>query len=383
MNCYDLIVMGGGLHGSLVARAVLHARPQARVALIEAGPTLGGNHLWSFHEGDVPAAAEVWLAPLVEFDWPRYEVRFPGRRRVLATRYRTITSERLHQVTTEALAKSSGGQLFLGRRVRSCSDRVVVLDDGSELAGEIVLDGRGIAATPEGIEGGYQKFLGLELLCRSEHGVTHPVLMDATVPQLDGFRFFYLLPFDSRRLFVEDTYFSDSADLDVDTLRARVLAHARAMGIEVEATRRVETGILPMPWSEGARTDESGLCIGTRGGWYHPATAYSIPAAVRMALAVSAIRNAEEARTVFRRLRRRHDKQAGFARLLNLLLFRCYEPDQRVHVFERFYGLSESTISRFYSLEMTVADRLRILSGRPPAGFSLARALRGPEIGQV
>jgi len=47
------------------------------------------------------------------------------------------------------------------------------------------------------------------------------------------------------------------------------------------------------------------------------------------------------------------------------------------HVFERFYGLPDALVHRFYALELTAFDRARILVGRPPRGFSFAHALSG------
>jgi lycopene beta-cyclase len=44
-------------------------------------------------------------------------------------------------------------------------------------------------------------------------------------------------------------------------------------------------------------------------------------------------------------------------------------------VFERFYRLPEDLIERFYALSLSLPDRARILVGRPPRGFSIARAL--------
>jgi len=35
-------------------------------------------------------------------------------------------------------------------------------------------------------------------------------------------------------------------------------------------------------------------------------------------------------------------------------------------VLERFYGLSEGLIQRFYAGHLTIADKFRLLVGRPP-----------------
>ncbi|HEY8946783.1 MAG TPA: lycopene cyclase family protein, partial [Polyangiaceae bacterium] len=67
---YDYIVVGGGLHGALIALALLEYRPTARLALVERAATLGGNHVWCFHAGDVPERVAAIVAPMVERAWP-------------------------------------------------------------------------------------------------------------------------------------------------------------------------------------------------------------------------------------------------------------------------------------------------------------------------
>ena len=56
------------------------------------------------------------------------------------------------------------------------------------------------------------------------------------------------------------------------------------------------------------------------------------------------------------------------------MLFRAAEPQLRYRIFERFYGLSEGLIQRFYAGQLRWSDKLRILIGRPPV--PLRRALR-------
>ena len=48
-----LIIVGGGLAGSLAALAIAEARPDVPLLLIEAGDRFGGNHTWSYFDGDV------------------------------------------------------------------------------------------------------------------------------------------------------------------------------------------------------------------------------------------------------------------------------------------------------------------------------------------
>jgi molybdenum cofactor synthesis domain-containing protein len=115
---------------------------------------------------------------------------------------------------------------------------------------------------------------------------------------------------------------------------------------------------------------------GYRGGFFHPATGYSLPIALRLACHV-----ARQFPNVFgepmRALHRAHRSQARYAQRLNALLFHAFPPAAMWNVFARFYRLPEALIARFYALRMTRLDRVRILVGRPPSGFSIGYAFSG------
>src|SRR3546814_21195745 len=61
---HDLVLAGGGLAAGLVALAFRQLRPEVDVAIVEQGPTIGGNHLWSFFDSDVNAGDRWLVAPL-------------------------------------------------------------------------------------------------------------------------------------------------------------------------------------------------------------------------------------------------------------------------------------------------------------------------------
>ena len=48
------------------------------------------------------------------------------------------------------------------------------------------------------------------------------------------------------------------------------------------------------------------------------------------------------------------------------MLFLAAAPGERLAVLQRFYGLPQPLIERFYADRLTVADKARILTGRPP-----------------
>src|SRR5687767_14673740 len=116
---YDYILVGGGLQNGLIALALRHRQPGVTIALIERDRALGGNHTWSFHEGDVPAEARPFVAPLIEHRWPDYEVIFPGERRTLGLPYATFCSPRLDEVVRRSLGP--GDALLLGASVAEAS----------------------------------------------------------------------------------------------------------------------------------------------------------------------------------------------------------------------------------------------------------------------
>jgi lycopene beta-cyclase len=370
---YDYILVGGGLQSGLLALALADRRPAARVCLLEAADRLGGNHTWSYHAADVPPGAEGVVEPLVVASWPGYEARFANFTRVVPSRYATVTAHRFDAVVRGAVA-GRGWDLRLRTRAAAVTASRVTLDTGEELRGRCVVDARGPRDAGGGC--GYQKFLGLEVETSTPWPDRLPVVIDATVPQDDGFHFFYTLPLAPTRVLVEDTYFSDGPDLDHAVARGRVEGY---LGGRVGGWRvvREESGVLPMPWAPAPPPPDGPLVGGYAGGWFHPATGYSLPVALRFALAVATVLP-DDARRAAAALARRLSHRWRFARFLNYLLFRLVPPDGRWQVFARLYRtLPPAVLARFYALEFTVADAARIVIGRPPR-IDPFRALRLP-----
>ncbi len=377
---FDYVLVGGGLANGLVALA-LHQCGSARVALVESGPRVGGNHTWSFHEGDLRGAARQLVAPLVTSAWPAHDVAFQGRTRHIERGYASITSASLATAVERSFAHSERSTLLLGESAQRLDRGSVTLQSGRVLEARAVLDGRGVSRnepTRAPHRGGYQKFVGLELELSADSPRELPLLMDARVEQLDGYRFVYVLPFARRRVLIEDTYYSLSPLLERDMLRYRVLSYASEHGYAVKAVVREEHGVLPIPTHEGSASDkdDGAIPVGMRAGWFHPTTGYSLPMAARFAELASRCAP-EEIHDVARAFSTAHRRSARFARLLNRLLFRAFAPENRQHVLERFYGLHDDVIARFYALESSRLDRAHILCGRPPRGFSVSQLLLG------
>ena len=371
----DLILVGGGLANGLIAWRLRMLRPSLRVLLLESGAALGGNHTWSFHDGDLGAAQHAWLAPLVACRWPRHSVSFPGRNRQLSTGYASITSDRFDTVLRGALQAWA----CTGVSVVGVTPRTATLADGRILRAQAVIDGRGVRSSAHLVLG-FQKFLGQELRLTRPHGLDGPVLMDATVPQHDGYRFVYLLPFTADTLLIEDTFYADGHALDTDRLRANIAAYVEARGWAVAEQLREEQGVLPITlggdvdafWNEAQGVPQAGLSAGL----FHPTTGYSLPDAVRLADRIAAWPDLA-AGPLFDMLRAHAKAQwraQGFFRLLNRMLFQAALPGDRWRVMQRFYGMPEPLIARFYAGRLRPLDKARILTGKPPV--PLLAALR-------
>lgn len=360
----DVILAGGGLANGLIALRLEQLRPELRVLLVEQGPTLGGNHTWSFHEHDLGAEEHARLAPFITRSWPRHRVLFPRYERTLPGAYHSIRSSQFHQVLSERLKQ----EVMLGARIAHLGQEEVLLEDGRRLQARCVIDGRGYPEKAR-VPLGYQKFLGLDLRLSEPHGLQEPVLMDARVAQTDGYRFFYLLPWSERELLVEDTYYSDTPGLPRDAAFAGIQRYARDRGWVVEEVLHEEQGVLPIPLGGDAGEFQGAVpCSGLRAGLFHPTTSYSLPQAVALADALARqpdLRSAAVGKLV-RARSEKHWREGRFFRVLNRMLFLAARPEARIRIFEKFYRAPAGLIERFYAGRLTLMDRARILSGRPP-----------------
>ncbi len=362
----DYALVGGGLQNGLIALGLLHRRPDCRLALIERGPRPGGDHTWCFHAADVDPAAAPWIDPLPRHRWPGYTVHFPDRTRTLNEPYSMIASADFADAVEAACLAAPNARLLTDTEAVAVEPDGVRLADGRHIRARVVIDARGPDRHALPAECGYQKFVGLELRLTAPHGLDRPVLMDARLPQIDGFRFMYLLPFDAHRLLVEDTYFSDGPALDQDAVAARVESFVAEQGWRIAAVERREHGVLPLPWAAPPPPPEDGvLRAGYQGGFYHPVTGYSLPAAARLA-AVVADTPIEALPRAFAALRREIGRRQRFGLLLNRAFFAHCPPGRRWQLMSRFYRRPAGTIRRFYAMRMSAWDRFVAVAGPVP-----------------
>ncbi|MEM7053362.1 MAG: lycopene beta-cyclase CrtY [Pseudomonadota bacterium] len=374
---FHLMLAGGGLANCLIALRLADMHPETRVSIIEAGPAICGNHTWSFHASDLNASQHEFIAPVIQHHWHAQEVRFPSYVRMLRTGYFSITSdalrERMHQSNIEILTNT---------RVTGLGPDFIEIDSSERLQASAVLDGRG-QANAEGLVLGFQKFFGREVHTAQPHGIENPVIMDATVSQADGYRFIYLLPFNQTSLLIEDTRYSDGAQLDDNQLSAAIDDYAETQGWQIARTLREERGVLPILMAGNFKqfwpAQETVARAGLRAALFHPTTGYSLPQAMTLADAIA--NHWPMDGPMLADFTRDHALKfwnaTGFFRLLNRMLFRCGAPEKRYTVMERFYKLSNSLIENFYASRLTPMNKARLLVGKPPVPILEALSMLG------
>ena len=320
---FDAVLVGGGLSAQLIALRLAELRPDVRVAIVERGAQLGGNHTWSFHDSDLDAAQRQWVAPLASFSWPAQRVMFPAQARELATGYSSITSEAL----ARAVAELPSVTIYTSASAAELAPQRIRLDDGSELEAPLVIDARG-ALREQPLAVAYQKFVGLEVELFEPHGETLPVIMDATVAQHDGYRFVYTLPMGPTRILIEDTYYSDAPEIDRPLLEQRCRDYAQSRGWTIARLIRDEQGVLPIAldgdidahWATlGNEIPRAGL----RAWLFNATTGYSLPLAVELAdrIARAPELSSRAIARVAETLSREAWAEQAYTRMLNRLLF--------------------------------------------------------------
>ena len=376
-NAYDVILVGGGLAASLIALRLSQTRPDLPLLMVERAEALAGSHTWSFHETDLDPESVGWMDELVAKRWDSQRIEFPRRSRGMRAGYRSITSASMRA----ALERAPNIHAMTGVEVQGLSEDSVALASGEEIPASLVIDARGAGDMPAHFVLAWQKFYGLIVDVPEGHGVSEPVIMDATVPQLDGYRFVYLLPQDDRRILIEDTRYSDGPALDKEGMREAVHAYADEKGWRIAGIEHEEHGVLPIALAHDARAmweamPRDAVPVGMRAGLFHAITGYSLPLAVRVAELIAASPELTT-RAVFARVEafaRTEARRQWFFRFLNRMLFRGSPPGHRWFIMQRFYGLGEGLIERFYADRLRWYDKLRIVSGKPP--IPIHRGLR-------
>ncbi len=341
-------ISGGGLSGCLLLAGLKHRWPDLEVQLIEQASELGSSHTWSFHQHDIPNESWSWLAPLISKTWPGYDVFFPKYHRAFNSNYYSIRASDLKLKISAQFASS----LRFNTRLENQDS---------------IFQASGWPAVQKPRHFGYQKFVGLDLKLTEPHGLTRPILKDVRIEQTDGYRFFYVLPWSETELLIEDTYYSNTPEIDVEKTTQEIYKYAATQNYKIDSLQRREVGSLPLDLY-ASETKSQALAIGAAAGLAHPVTGYTLPFVVKQVQAILNVStpSLDSWKAALAQENKLLQKTFSYYRFLNRMMFLAARPEKRYQVLQRFYTLPEGLIQRFYSGETTWSDELRVLVGKPP-----------------
>lgn len=273
----DLVVCGAGPAGRALAHRAL-VRGQS-VTIIDPRP----ERRWS-------ATYAAWADELPEWLNPRVFAATVDRPAVWTTR-RIELDRRYSVFDTAALQDSldlTGARIITDRvidivvppRLGTRKDELPVarLASGTDVPGGRVIDARGVSRSPGLAE---QTAFGV-VLDRDRWADPDTLFMDWRID--NGARpdeprsFLYAVPLGDNTILLEETCLAGRPALRTEVLRDRLATRLRSRGVTLDGSERVERVRFPV---EGGRAHPA--AFGAAGALIHPATGYSVAAALRTA----------------------------------------------------------------------------------------------------
>ena len=276
-SSYRFVILGAGLAGLSLARAFARCGIGGDVVILDAKPGFRDDRTWSFWDTDGnPDSHDAlgrWNA------WQLIDAHGAYRQQSVNAPYVALRSIDFYKHACVEI-EAAGFEIALGERVVDVSESdlgCVVTTSQRRVRGDYVFDARGLTTTM--VEGAHvvQRFVGRRIV--TPYDAFEPdvaTLMDVQSDTVDGFHFFYILPFSAREALVENTYFA-RAPIPTARLDAELDAYvSRQFGRTTEETSYREIGAIPMNAARAtiARTRRV-VPIGLRGGCARPGSGYT------------------------------------------------------------------------------------------------------------
>lgn len=289
----DVLVIGGGLAGTSLAHHLETLGFGGRVAIVEARRDFSTEARWCSW-GKIPDG----MQGLVSHQWHRWEVRDERNTATQASKsqpYQHIYAPDFFRHFHQQFARTGRTELYLGHSTTQVTPQkngveVSSIDANGNLTqwrANRVFDARGLAhprleqprleqPRPAQKIHWRQSFAGL--LVQFEEDVFDAetmTMMDFRVPQSDGVKFIYILPFSPRRALVEVTSFAPRA-CSRESLEPLLLRYLKEhLGGRYQTLSR-ESGDLPMDTARmPSRLGRNWAAIGLCGGAGRAATGYA------------------------------------------------------------------------------------------------------------
>ena len=371
---FDYIIAGGGMAGlSLAFYLNESGLRDKKTLIIDRDAKDKNDHTWCFWEKEKGAFEQI-----VFREWNGFW--FHGTQNFLAFlplenySYKMIRAADFYKFVFSKISRNPNFT-FLQTDIRAIENGVVKTGKGEFAAEEFVFDSftRKTYDDPK-FQNLWQHFKGW--LIETEEDVfnpAEPTLFDFRVEQKDECRFFYVLPFSTRKALIEFTIFSDNL-LDeseyVGSLEHYILEN---LGIENFEILETEAGVIPMsdePHDESP--SEKIISIGTAGGYVKPSTGYSFQRTQRRLQKLVADLQRPKSKVKSPKSKVQNWKSFLDSVLLNVLLTKKHPA---ADVFTRLFEKNEAAlVFKFLDEDTTLAEDLRIMRSVPRVSFLKAAA---------
>ncbi|MEV0246588.1 lycopene cyclase family protein [Nocardia sp. NPDC050712] len=267
----DVVVCGAGPAGRALAHRCL-ARGLS-VVVVDPAPRRRWTATYAAWMSELPGWLDAGVVA-AKVDRP---VAWGVRRHELPWMYAVLDTDALQQSLDIA------GAQVISERAVEIEPGSAVLESGTVVSGARVIDARGLGRSPQRAE---QTAYGVIVDAQRSAGL-EPLFMDWR-PDNGANRtatrsFLYAIPLGGGRMLLEETCLAGRPALDSGELRTRLLHRLRSRGIELGGDEPVERVRFSV---EGARPGPDRF--GAAGGFIHPATGYSVAAALTAADSIAA-----------------------------------------------------------------------------------------------
>jgi lycopene beta-cyclase len=276
---YDYIIAGGGLAGLSLAFYLAESNTlnPGKVLIIDHKSKNVNDRTWSFWEKE-----KGIFESIVFKKWNKVHTKYHEFERtelISPYQYKTIRGIDFYNFVKNKLSPLPNFKFINERILHIDTDSKIVITEEGRHHGNFIFDSY-FNIEDLGVPPAYhdlkQHFLGFVIQTEMAHFDTDCVTyMDMSIPQKEGLRFMYLLPFDSDTALVEFTVFSEqllSKEEYEHELKGYLYAHFGSKYKILET----EEGIIPMtdyPFPQ--QKIEGYLKIGSKAGFAKPSTGYA------------------------------------------------------------------------------------------------------------
>lgn len=354
-----LVIVGGGLTGSLIALALTRLRPEMDFLLIEQAGYFGGGPIAPFFRGAVPTDAAWLIDPLIVAEWPSYYVGFDGFSVTVDSKVAYLIQEQIHAEVVQSVAPN---RYRIGAVAVGGNARAVQLADGESIDASLVIDARGdFPAADPGSDGIH--ILNRLVQFAEPHLLDRPIIMDAAI-RTSPWAFLQYLPVAPKQLLIR--YVGAPPDA---AMRSFASDPGLAEGGQVVREFRTFQPFRLPPVPDMARAPPGWIqarsAIGTL---WHPTLSSHVACAARIALEIgrrpsanpvllaAAIAGSEAAAV---------DRASRLSALIAAV--QDERPEIRTRALRHFYGFDPATIARFDSEKSSSRDYVRMNNVEPSA----------------